>query len=220
MNKELCRGGNPKYAEARSNLLDSMRKSAGDIQLQKEEDWFRAINTNPGKDERSTKPVDGVHKVASLEGQDLRTKTTSAPTQDSLAQESRNLRETQKAADFHFNSSPTIQNISPKMSTTKGSLPKMASQRLLTDPLIQYLRKEAKQDTFEIDSGSSSQLPTNVNEMERNPPTEKLVAEDPNPDATLEESVPETYAYLRRMFSNSDFRKKFKDKELGDKDNG
>jgi hypothetical protein len=218
---ELCLGGIPEFAEKRAQLLEEMRKHSSDIPLQREEEWMRTVMSPQAKIERSTRPVDEVHKVASMAGQDMRSPAkVSPPTMDSLGPAISNLKDSQGAAELQFNSKPTIQNTSPKMATTKGSIPKMASQRLLTDPLVQYLQKTAKLDVADPIPNGDSVLPNNIADMKHSPEVQPRVKEDPNPDPTLEEAVPETYRYLDRMFSNSKFRKKYKDKELGDKENG
>lgn len=89
----------------------------------------------------------------------------------------------------------------------------MASERLLTDPLILYLQKQAALDVADPTANGESQLSTNIADMKRHPPVPKLVGENPNPTQSLEAATGETYRYLADMFTNSDFRKKYTDKE-------
>jgi hypothetical protein len=148
-------------------------------------------------------------KVASLTGHDFRRAVTgrsNMPTDDSKGYAMAKLKASQNIGKPQFNRSPTIQSLTPKMSTNKGSIPKvgadMSMERLRTDPLIQYLQKEAEQ------------LGTNEGEMRLRTDSPSIMAEDPGPASEMTKFVAENKEFLENLFSHRNFRGKYTQKDI------
>lgn len=112
-------------------------------------------------------------KTAAVGGQDLRSFKPVAgtfPTDDSKGHANKLLNQSQNAAEVGPNPAfttlkpkgPTLQDVSVKMPSPKGSLPKIGSaggimdEKIKNDPLVQYIRKEAGLDPASADQAMAT----------------------------------------------------------------
>ena len=148
-------------------------------------------------------------KAASLTGHDFRRAVTgrsNMPTSDSHEYASAKLRESQQVGKPSFQRAPTIQSLAPQMSTNKGSIPKigaaMLTERLRTDPLVQYLQKEA------------AELSTNRDDMQERVDHPASMAENPGPTPEMTKWVERNEKFLEDLFSHRNFRPKHDQKDV------
>jgi hypothetical protein len=158
-----------------------------------------------------------IEKKSSDPGQDLRTPMaggTKFPTNDSKDFSKKQLSLSQDKAEVGpapltaklKPKGPTIQDITPRISSsTVGSLPKIG-QAMLNDPLIQYLRKTA----MELETDEDKKPQPEVEEIKAAPVTH----EDPGPPAEAEKKGTNPHReYLKRIFSaKTGFRPKYEEK--------
>lgn len=152
--------------------------------------------------------VNQLLKAASMTGHDFRraiSGRSNMPTSDSQGFAASQLKKSQDASKLTYQRAPTIQSLAPKMSTNKGSIPKigaaMLTERLRTDPLIQYLQKEAEAAA------------TNEADMETRVDHPASMAEDPGPTDEMTKWVGENQEFLENLFSSRNFRGKYTQKD-------
>lgn len=146
-------------------------------------------------------------KEAAISGHDFRRSLQgrpNMPTEESTAYASKLLRSSQSVGKPPKFKGPSIQQIAPKMSTNKGSIPKIGADmsKLEEDPLIMYLKKEAEA------------LQDNESDMPQGEDTPEVASEDPMPTGDMSgRALQEHNDYLSRLFDNTGYRKKFTQKE-------
>jgi hypothetical protein len=154
--------------------------------------------------------VNQLLKAASLTGHDFRraiSDRSNMPTADSQGYAASKLKASQDAGKLTYRRAPTIQSLAPKMSTSKGSIPKIGAdmsmtERLRTDPLIQYLQKEAEAAA------------TNEEDMQVRTDHPAAMAEDPGPTDEMTKWVAENQEFLENLFSSRNFRGKYTQKDI------